>query len=80
MSAYNYRTRDNPVIFILPPSPYRGRRVKILRSRNAAAVHQTGTVTIHNTERGTLQVMLDDDTTVWTHVSNVELIDESEKK
>jgi len=68
-----------PHIFIVAPSAYRGRRVKILRSRNAAAVHQTGTVTIHNTERGTLQVILDDGTQVWTHVSNVEL-NESEKK
>ena len=70
-----------PRIFIVVPSAYFGQRVKILRSRNADARNQTGTVTIHNTERGTLQVMLDDGTEVWTHVNNVELIqNESEKK
>ncbi len=74
MSAYNYRTRYNPVIFILPPSAYRGQRVKILRSKCAQAVNAVGTVTIHNTERGTLQVMLDDGQTIWTHVSNVEIV------
>lgn len=82
MSAYNYRTRGNPVVFLMPPSAYRGKRVKILRSRNADAVNQTGTVTIHNTERGTLCVETDNGQVVWTHVSNVELIqtNESEKK
>lgn len=82
MSAYNYRTRYNPVIFILPPSAYRGQRVKILRSKCAQAVNAVGTVTIHNTERGTLCVETDNGQAVWTHVNNVELMqtNESENK
>ena len=35
-----------PRIFIVVPSAYFGQRVKILRSRNADARNQTGTVTI----------------------------------
>ena len=70
-----------PRIFIVVPSAYFGQRVKILRSRNADARNQTGTVTIHNTERGTLCVETDNGQEVWTHVNNVELIEnESEKK
>ena len=69
-----------PRIFIVAPSAY-FKRVKILRSRNADVRNQTGTVTIHNTERGTLCVETDNRQEVWTHVNNVELIeDESEKK
>jgi len=70
-----------PRIFIVAPSAYFGKRVKILRSRNADVRNQTGTVTIHNTERGTLCVETDNGQEVWTHVNNVELIEnESEKK
>jgi len=70
-----------PRIFIVAPSAYFGKRVKILRSRNADVRNQTGTVTIHNTERGTLCVETDNGQEVWTHVNNGELIEnESEKK
>ena len=71
-----------PRIFIVAPSAYFGQRVKILRSKCAQAVNAVGTVTIHNTERGTLCVETDNGQAVWTHVSNVELIqtNESEKK
>ena len=69
-----------PRVFIVTPSAYFGKRVKILRSRNADARNQTGTVTMHNAERGTLCVETDNGQEVWTHVNNVELIqNESEK-
>ena len=77
MSAYNYRTRGNPVIFILPPSAYRGQPVRVLRSKCAYAVNAVGVVTSHNTTSGTLCVQFADGRTVWTHTNNVTLISDT---
>ena len=80
MSAYNYRTRGNPVVFVMPPSEYRGKFVKILRSKTTGAVGCIGRVTIHNSETNVLCVVTDDWREFWTHVNNVELQNETEKK
>ena len=63
-----------PRVIFMPPSAYFGKDVKVLRSCNANARNQTGTVTIHNTERGTLCVETDNGQAVWTHVNNVEIL------
>ena len=64
----------------MPPSDYWGKNVRVLRSRDPRAVGQVGYVCSHNTATGVLCVMFEM-FDVWTHVNNVELIEnESEKK
>lgn len=64
----------------MPPSAYWGKTVRVLRSRDPRSVGQVGHVCSHNTATGVLRVMFEM-FDVWTHVNNVELIEnESEKK
>ena len=76
MSAHNRRTRNNPVVFIHAPSAYYGKRVKILRSKQADKVGAVGQVVVHDSARGMLHIVFDDWSDLWTHVDNVALVTE----
>ena len=70
----SYRSQ-HPRVYIMPPSDYWGKNVRVLRSRDPRAVGQVGYVCSHNTATGVLSVMFEM-FDVWTHVSNVELVEE----
>lgn len=63
-----------PHVFIVQPSAYYGKQVRVLRSKFAWAVNAIGVVTVHNVEKGTLCVLFADGEEIWSHTANVEVI------